>query len=189
MTAPPFGYPTASVPPLSPSVQRPSGNSLALQYFTLVHIVISLVGIAAGYGVLSGLLAAKLLPRWTAVFLAFTAATSVTGFFFPFHGFTPALAVGVVSLVPLAVAGLALYIRRLGGGWRTAFVVGTLAALYLDSFVLVAQTFQKNPALVEIAPDQNAPPFAVTQAALLVAFVVLGTLAVRRFRSGLSRPS
>jgi hypothetical protein len=47
--------------------------------------------------------------------------------------------------------------------------------------VLVVQTFVKNPALTQIAPTQSEPPFVAAQALLLVAFVVLGWLAVRRF--------
>jgi len=153
---------------------------MALQYFTLVHVLISLVGIASGFGALSGLLAAKLFPRWTAVFLATTVATSVTGFFFPFRGFTPAIAVGLISLVVLAVANYALYFRRLAGAWRKAFVISTLIALYLHVFVLVVQLFQKMPALLEIAPTQTEPPFAITQAVVLVVFILLGIICTFR---------
>lgn len=158
---------------------------MTLQYFTLVHILISLVGIASGFGAISGLLAAKLFPRWTAVFLATTAATSVTGFFFPFHGFTPALAVGIISLLLLAVASYALFFRLLKGAWRKTFVITAMLSLYLNFFVLVVQLFQKIPALVEIAPGQTEPPFAITQVVVLAVFVLLGVLAVRRFREKL----
>jgi len=156
---------------------------MALQYFTLAHIFISIVGIAAGFGLLAGLVAGQLFPRWAVVFLAATIATSVTGFFFPFHGVTPGIAVGVISLLALTVACDALYVRRLTGVWRRAFVITAVLSLYLNVFVLVVQTFQKNPALVEIAPELTAPPFAITQAAVLGVFVWLGTIAVRRFRA------
>jgi hypothetical protein len=155
---------------------------MALQYFTLVHIVISLAGITSGFGVVSGLLAAKLFSRWTAIFLATTTATSVTGFFFPFRGFTPAIAVGIISLLTLAAASYALYARRLQGAWRRVFVVGSVLSLYLNFFVLVVQLFQKTPALVEMAPTQTELPFAATQAVVLIAFISLGVAAVRRFR-------
>jgi hypothetical protein len=161
---------------------------MALQYFTLVHILISLAGIASGFGALSGQLAGKLFPCWTAVFLVTTVATSVTGFFFPFRGLTPAFAVGLVSLLALAVANYALYFQRLAGSWRTAFVISALLALYLNVFVLVAQLFQKMPALMEIAPTQTEPPFAITQAIVLVVFILLGIIAMSRFRDGLDRP-
>jgi hypothetical protein len=151
-------------------------------YFTLVHIAISLAGIASGFGALSGWFVGKLFPRWTAWFLATTVATSVTGFFFPFHGFTPAIGVGIVSLAILAVALFALYVRRLSGPWRKAFVICSVAALYLNFFVLVVQLFQKTPALIAIAPKQTEPPFALTQAVVLIVFIVFGIIAARRFR-------
>jgi hypothetical protein len=154
---------------------------MALQYFTLVHILISLVGIASGFGVLSGLMAGKLFRRWTAVFLATTAATSVTGFFFPFNGLTPGIAVGVLSLVALAVAYYALYGRRPERSWRRVFVISAVLSLYFNFFVLVVQFFQKTPALVEIAPTLTEAPFATTQGVVLIAFVVLAIAAVRRF--------
>ena len=151
--------------------------------FTLFHVVISLIGIASGLIVLLfGLLASRRLPGWTALFLLTTAATSITGFFFPFHGFTPAIALGVLSLVILAAAIAALYAFRLAGAWRWIYVVSAVAALYLNVFVLVVQSFQKVPALHALAPTQKEPPFAVTQGVVLLLFVVLGVLAVRRFR-------
>src|SRR5262245_31752067 len=156
-------------------------GAVALQYFTLVHVLISLVGIAAGFGVLAGLVAGKLLPRWTAAYLATTAATSVTGFFFPFQGFTPGIALGIVSLPVLAGASYALYVRRLAGtGMGATFVVGTVLAQYLNCLVLVTQLFQKMPALAELAPTQTEPPFAATQLLVLAAFVWLGYAALDR---------
>ena len=157
---------------------------MALQYFTLVHIVISLIGIASGFGALSGLLAGKVFPNWTACFLVTTMATSVTGFFFPFRGITPAFVVGIISLLLLAAATYALYIRRFARAWRKVYVVSVLAALYLNTFVLVVQLFQKMPVLIEIAPTQTEPAFTVTQAIVLVGFILLGIAAIRRFRVG-----
>lgn len=155
---------------------------MELNHFTLVHILISLAGIAAGFGVVSGLIGGKLFRGWTAFFLAMTAATSVTGFFFPFNGVTPGIVIGVISLPVLAAAAYALYARQLVGRWRAVFVFGTVFAQYLNLFVLIAQTFQKNPALVAIAPTQKEPPFAITQGIVLVVFVGLGVAALRRFR-------
>ncbi|WP_442485102.1 hypothetical protein [Aeoliella sp. SH292] len=160
---------------------------MTLQYFTLVHILISLAGIAAGFGVLSGLLAGKLFRGWTAVFLASTLATSVTGFFFPFHGFTPGIAVGILSLITLAVASYALYGGRLAGAWRATFITTAVLSLYFNFFVLVVQLFQKVPALTELAPKQNEPPFAITQGLVLFTFIALTIMALRRFRSDLGQ--
>jgi hypothetical protein len=153
-----------------------------LQLYTLLHVAISLAGIGTGLVVLAGMLGGKRLDGWTAWFLATTAATSVTGFFFPFHGFTPAIGTGIVSMVVLAVALYARYAGRLAGPWRTTYVVTAVTALYLNVFVLVVQLFLKVPALRALAPQQNEPPFSAAQVAVLALFVVLGARAVRGFR-------
>jgi hypothetical protein len=148
--------------------------------FTQVHVVISLVGIAAGFLVTFGLLAGRRLPTTTAVFLAFTIATSVTGFFFPITQFTPALAVGGLSLVVLGVAVFARYFRGGSRTWQRVYAGTALFAQYLNVFVLVAQLFQKVPALNDLAPTQTEPPFGIAQVAVLLAFGAAGVLAVRR---------
>jgi hypothetical protein len=94
-----------------------------------------------------GLLTNKRLDGWTAVFLTMTVMTSVTGFLFPFHGVTPAIKLGVISLVVLAVAIVARYPLHLA--WRKTYVVSACAALYFNVFVLVVQSFEKIPALNE----------------------------------------
>ena len=152
--------------------------------FTKVHVVISLIAIFAGFIVALGLLMAKRLDGWTALFLVTTVATSVTGFFFPFHGFTPAIGVGIVSLVVLAVAIFARYGRQLTGAWRWIYVVTAMLALYLNFFVLIAQSFQKVPALKALAPTQSEPPFLVAQLVAFALFVVLTIVAVIKFRAG-----
>jgi len=151
--------------------------------FTLIHVAISLAGILCGFVVLFGLLTAKRLDSWTPLFLATTAATSVTGFFFPFHGVTPAIVVGIISLVVLAVAIFARYARNLAGAWRKTYVACAMLALYLNVFVLIVQAFLKIPALKEIAPTQNDPPFKLTQLVVLVTFIALGVVAAIRFRN------
>ena len=150
--------------------------------FTLVHLVLSLVGIGSGAVVLYGMLRAKRMDSGTALFLATTAATSLTGFGFPFHEFLPSHAVGIVSMVVLAGAIVARYVRHLEGGWRTVYVISAILALYLNVFVLVVQLFRKVPALKALAPTQSEPPFLVTQLVVLVVFVALGILAGKRFR-------
>jgi len=150
--------------------------------FTLIHVAISLVGILSGFVVLFGMLTAQRFDGWTKLFLATTVATSVTGFFFSFHGVTPAIVVGVISLVVLAVAIFARYARNLVGGWPRTYVVTTVLALYFNVFVLIVQAFQKLPALKSIAPTQNDPPFKLTQLVVLAVFVVFGFVAAIRFR-------
>jgi hypothetical protein len=153
-----------------------------LSAFTKLHVFISLIGILSGLVVMFGLLVGQKLSRWTAMFLISTVATSVTGFFFPFHGVTPAIVVGIISLVLLAGAIVARYARHLAGHWRWIYVVSAMIALYLNVFVLVVQLFQKVPALKALAPTQSEPPFAVTQLVLLALFVLLTIVAAIRFR-------
>src|SRR4051812_47518109 len=105
---------------------------LSLSTFTLLHVIISLVGIAAGLVVLFGMLASNRLPGWTALFLATTVLTSVTGYFFPVDGILPSHIVGAISLAILAVAVFALYSRAAAGSWRWVYVVTAVFALYLN---------------------------------------------------------
>jgi hypothetical protein len=155
---------------------------LSLPLFTLVHIAISLIAIAAGFGVLYGFLASQESTSWTKTFLVFTILTSITGYLFPADRVLPSHIVGAISLVVLAVAVVARYVYRLAGASRWIYVVSAVAAQFLNTFVLVAQTFAKNPPLKELAPTQSEPAFVITQLLLLVTFVVLGFLAVRRYR-------
>jgi K+-transporting ATPase A subunit len=154
----------------------------ALTTFTKVHVVISLIAIFAGLVVAFGLLAAKRLDGWTTLFLLMTVLTSVTGFFFPFHGFTPAIGVGIISLVLLAIAILARYGRKLSGAWRWIYVVTAMLSLYLNVFVLIVQLFQKVPALKTLAPTQSEPPFQIAQLGALLIFILLIIFAAIRFR-------
>src|ERR1700693_3488004 len=118
---------------------------MSLSTFTLVHVLISLVGIASGLVVLYGLLSAKRLDGWTSLFLITTVLTSVTGFGFPFDHLLPSHKVGIISLVLLAIAILARYALHMAGAWRWIYVVGAVIALYLNVFVLVVQSFEKVP--------------------------------------------
>ena len=156
--------------------------STGLVIFTAVHTAISLVAIAAGVVVLAGLIQSRRPDGWTGVFLAAAWATTVTGFLFPFHGRTPALILGVISLVPLALASLARYRHRLAEGWRWIYVVCAGLALYFNCFVLVVQAFQKVPALHALAPTETESPFKVTQLTVLIVFVALTVVATRNFR-------
>jgi len=155
---------------------------LSLPTFTIVHVLISLVGIVAGVIVAVGMAQGKRLPGWTALALAALVLTSVTGFFFPNTNFTPAQGVGVVSLVALAIAVAALYVFHVRGIWRWIYAVTAIAAIYLDVFVGVIQSFQKIGFLHALAPTQSTEPaFVVTQLVVLAIFVVLGIGALRRF--------
>ncbi len=155
---------------------------MSVATFTAVHVVISLIGIAAGLLVAGRMLGNRLLGAWNPIFLWFTIATSATGFLFPIVSFTPALAVGALSLAVLAVALWALYREYLIGPWRWIYVSTALLALYLNVFVLVAQGFQKVGPLNKLAPTGTEPPFALAQGIVLVVFIAIGLLALKRFR-------
>jgi hypothetical protein len=153
-----------------------------MEILTLAHVLISLIGIASGFVVVLAMLGSNRMNGMTALFLATTVLTSVTGFlFFPLSPFKPSHAFGILSLLVLAVALYALYARGLASGWRATYVITATLALYLNFFVLIFQSFLKVPALKSLAPTQQEPPFLVAQTAGLLLFVVLGTLAVKRF--------
>jgi len=151
--------------------------------FTLVHVLISLIGIGSGLIALYGLLNGKLLAGWTPLFLVSTILTSVTGFLFPVEQLLPSHKVGIISLVVLAIAIAALYLFHLAGKWRAIYVISALMALYLNCFVAVVQSFLKIPALHAMAPNGNEPPFLVAQTIVLLIFIALGIFATKRFRA------
>ena len=154
---------------------------LSTSAFTLLHVVLSLIGIVAGMVVAAAMLGSKMANGWTALFLATTVLTSVTGFLFPSDQILPSHIVGVVSLLVLIIAIAALYGYRLARSWRWIYVVSALVALYLNVFVLVAQAFQKVAVLNVLAPTQSDPGFIIAQLIVMAIFVVLGIRASKRF--------
>ena len=154
---------------------------LSVHTFTVIHVLISLVGIVAGVIVAFAMVQGKSVPGWTALALLALILTSVTGFFFQDPTFTPAEGVGVISLVVLAVAVLALYFLHLAGIWRWIYVIAAMVAIYLNVFVGVIQSFEKIGFLNALAPHQTEPPFIVAQLVVLAIFVVLGLLSLKRF--------
>jgi hypothetical protein len=156
---------------------------MSLATFTAVHVIISLIGIVAGIIVMFGLLGSNRMPGWTAIFLLFTILTSATGFLFPFEKLLPSHMIGILSLVLLAIACIALYGMKLSGGWRWIYVVTAMISLYLNVFVLVIQSFLKIPALTALAPGNppSGPVFAVVQGIVLLFFVIVTIGAMRRF--------
>jgi hypothetical protein len=157
--------------------------------FTFVHVLLSLVGIGSGFVVLYGLLTGKRLNGWTALFLATTVATSVTGFGFPFDHLLPAHKVGFISLFVLVVAIVARYAFRLAGAWRWIYVVGTTLALYLNVFVAIVQAFEKITALKAMAPTQSEPPFLFSQLVVLLIFLGLTIQATKKFHVEPAQPA
>jgi hypothetical protein len=157
--------------------------------FTLLHVVLSLIGIVAGIVVAAAMLSSRTTNGWTALFLATTVLTSVTGFLFPSDMVLPSHIVGAVSLTVLIIAIAALYGYRLARSWRWIYVVSALVALYLNVFVLVAQAFQKVAVLNALAPTQSDPGFIVAQLIVLAIFIALGVKAVRSFHPEANPPT
>ena len=154
---------------------------MSTQVFTLLHVIISLAGIASGLIAIFALAANKI-SALTGFFLSTTALTSITGFLFPFHGVTPAIILGILSMIVLLLAAIALYVGKLKGGWRGVYIVSATLALWFNVFVLFAQLFAKVPALKAIAPTQSSPIFGATQLAILAAFIVLAIRSLKGFR-------
>jgi hypothetical protein len=157
-------------------------NQLILHIYAIVHTLISLVAIFTGVVVVFGMLGGSRLDGWTKWFLITAVATTLTGFFFPFHGFTPAIGLGIVSLPFLALTLFARYPKQLAGAWRSIYVIGAVICLYFNLFVAVVQSFEKVPALHALAPTQTEPPFKLTQLIVLVLSILLAIVAVIRFR-------
>jgi hypothetical protein len=160
---------------------------MSLEAFTTLHVVISLIGIASGFVVVFGMMGGKRLPVVTLLFLVTTALTSITGFLFPVKSVTPAIILGILSMLVLLVATVAFYGRHLEGAWRGTYVITAIVALYFNFFVLIVQSFQKVPALNALAPTQSEGPFKIAQLLALLIFIALGTLAFKRFRPVLSQ--
>jgi hypothetical protein len=157
---------------------------LSLSTFTVVHVALSLAGIGSGFVVVLGMMGNLRLNILTHFFLATTVLTSVTGFFFPFHGMTPGIVLGILSLIALVPAILARYRFHLAGKARATYVVCSVLALWFNVFVLIVQSFLKVPALHTVAPKGSEPPFLIAQIAAMLLMIVLGTLAVKKFHPG-----
>ena len=152
-----------------------------LELFTAFHVLISLIGIVSGFVAVFGMVRSKPIDWWTDLFLITTVATSVTGFLFPFRGFTPAIATGILSMIVLALAIVALRVKHLNGPWRRTYVITAVVAQYFNFFVLIVQLFRRVPVLKALAPTESEPPFAIAQLVALLAFLVLGYAAARGF--------
>ena len=161
---------------------------LSLAAFTKLHVVISLIAIVFGLVALVAFARGRWMANTTHVFMWTTLATTVTGFLFPFNGFTPAIGTGIVSSVVLAFAFWALYAAKLQGRARAVYAVTAVIGLYLNLFVLVVQSFLKIPALHALAPQGNEPPFAAAQGVVLLACFALGYLSLRKVRRWIAAP-
>ncbi len=153
-----------------------------MSILTMIHVALSLIGIATGFLVIFQMIGGKTLGVLNAAFLATTILTSVTGFFFPITKVTPGLVIGGISLVVLAIALFALYSKKLAGGWRSVYVVTAVIAQFFDVLVLIVQSFQKIPALRAIGPTPDAAVIKITQLCALLLCIALGIFATKNFK-------
>jgi hypothetical protein len=154
---------------------------MSLHAFTVLHVIICIVELFAGAVVVLQMVAGRR-SGLNGLFLAAAALTTLTGFLFPFHGMTPAIVLGFITLPFLLLAAVAWYTGRLRGTWRVIYALSVLILLYLDAFVAVVQSFEKIGPLHVLAPTGKETPFAVAQGLVLLVFIVIGYLAVKRFR-------
>ena len=157
--------------------------------FTACHVILSLIGILAGFVVVAGLLTSRRLDAWTAVFPGSTLPTSVTRFLFPIHGIAPGLIFGLLSLILPALAIYGRYPRHLEGGWRRTYAISSVTVLYLNFFILIVQLFEKVPALKTLAPTKAEAPFKLAQVSALVLVIALTMLSAVRFRGNRVTPA
>jgi hypothetical protein len=158
---------------------------MSLHAFTVLHVVICIIELFAGVVVVLELLAGRR-SRLTGLFLITAALTTLTGFLFPFHGMTPGIVLGFISLPFMLLAAVALYSGKVRGVWRPAYVLSTLILLYLDAFVGVVQSFMKIAALHALAPTGKEAPFVIVQGIVLLVFIVAGFLALKRFHPAIA---
>jgi hypothetical protein len=149
---------------------------------TLFHVIVSLIAIAAGIVLAHGLITRKRYDRWTLIFMVTTAVTVLTGFVFPYNGFTPGIGVGIICVLIFIPTALARYRFAMAGIWRPIFVVGALALFYFNCLVFVVQSFQKIPPLNALAPTGGEPIIGAVQAVVFIAFLIVGFFSIRRFR-------
>ncbi len=153
-----------------------------LRTFTHLHVYISLIAIGAGFIVVYAMIASKRVPLLTGLFLFMTALTSLTGFLFPFKGITPGIVIGILSLIVLVVAVIARRRAHTSGAWRGTYVISSILALYFNFFILIVQSFEKIPSLHALAPTQTELPFKLAQLVTLLVFIVLTTMAFKKYR-------
>jgi hypothetical protein len=151
-----------------------------------LHLILCFLGLLAGAQVLIALCRGRREPNWDTILLSSTVFISLTGFALPSPPGTPtpdpARILGVIELVVVAIAALALYAGKLARVWRGIYVSALVLAVYFNVFVAVVQSFLKIGFLHALAPTGKEPPFLIAQLLTLAVFVVIGVIAVSRSR-------
>jgi hypothetical protein len=154
---------------------------LSLLQFTFLHVFLSIVALGSGVFIVFGLITSRRLRILTDLFMVTNVLTDVTGFLFPNNTLTPGIVFGFLSTIALIVALLALYVKKLEGGSRGAYVVSVCIAFYLNVFVLFAQLFAKVAALKALAPTPASPAFLITQGVVFAIFILITVTAFKKF--------
>ena len=151
-----------------------------------LHLAVCFLALVAGARVLVSLCGGRRQPTWEAVLLSSTALISLTGFPLASPPGTPtpdpARVLGVIELLVVLVAALAVYVGHLANAWRGIYVVTIVLAVYFNVFVAVAQAFMKFGFLHALAPTGKEPPFLIAQLVTLALFILIGVTAFRRYR-------
>jgi hypothetical protein len=159
-------------------VTAPTILGLSAGLYTGIHVVLSLIGILSGFLLFFFLIGKKRHTYWTSIFFLSNILTDVTGFLFPFKSITPGIIIGVLSLVALLVAIVALLSKT----QRGAFISASAVALFFNVFVLIVQSFEKISWLHNVAPTQTSPVFWIAQAVGLGIVILVAVTAWGRYR-------
>ena len=157
---------------------------MSLSTFTVVHVVLSLLGIASGVLVLLRPSASPKAWGLTTLFLATTLAASVTGLLYllAFPRFRMGHGIGVASLLVFVPTVLALWRHRLAGAsheiWRAIWVTGAATLLYLNAFIAVMQAFGKIGFLRALPSTSIGSPLFIAH---LLALAISVWLAIHAF--------
>jgi uncharacterized membrane protein SirB2 len=151
-----------------------------------LHVAVCFIALLAGALVLIALCGGRRQPILDAVLLLSSALVCLTGFPLASPPGTPtpdpARILGVMELVIVAIAALALYVGHLARVWRGIYIVAIVLAVYFNVFVAVTQAFLKIGFLHAFAPTGKEPPFLIAQLVTLALFVVIGVTAFKRYR-------
>lgn len=148
---------------------------------TLFHTGVSFLALAFGIVAIRSYFAAT--PSlWTNVFLVLDIIVVITGFMFPFKGFTPAIGTGIAASIILVLMLIGRFAFDLSGVWRKVYALGLVVNVFFLVLVTIAQSFNKLPPLHELAPNGNEPPFGVAQLINLAVFAFVGFKVWRQLR-------
>jgi uncharacterized membrane protein len=161
-------------------------NLLGLTTLGTFHTAISLIALAAG--IIALLRYKEILPASLAgkIYIAATLVTALTGFgIFQHGGFGKPHALGVITLIVLAIAAVAGTTRLFGRASRYVETVGYSATFFFHWIPAVTETTTRLPAGAPVFASPEAPGLQIITAVLFVAFLIGTGLQVLRLRARL----